>query len=208
MSPASSRQPVDKPDVHMTIAMPGNWLEIDLDAGDEQIASMVDDRARQLPQLRETRDRAIRLIKQVRDAGDEIGIVFAAAMFEVVEGVPVVASATVSAGPLLGVDAAGLDEEARLETIASTLRATTARVEDISIAELPAGRAVRIQQLHEGPGSPLGGSLVTFSVQYLLPVVHDETLVAMTFATPTVALADDFVPLFDAIASSLELTPA
>lgn len=53
--------------------------------------------------------------------------------------------------------------------------------------------------------------LMTFSVQvqYLVPVEQDESLVAIAFSTPTVALADEFVPLFDGIASTFEAeTPA
>jgi hypothetical protein len=192
-------------DRSLTIAMPGNWLAVDLDASDEEVVAVVDDRAAQIPQLRETRDEAVRLVKQVRDAADAVGMVFAAVMLEVLEGVAVVASATVTVSPLMDERVAGDDEDARLESIAATLRASSDRLEDVALAELKPGRAVRVKRLSEGPGSPLGGSLVTFSVQFLLPVPADETLVAITFATPTVALADEFEPLFDAIASSLEI---
>ncbi|MEA2411599.1 MAG: hypothetical protein QOC77_2160 [Thermoleophilaceae bacterium] len=194
-------------EVQMTIAMPGDWVEVDLRASDEEMVRNVDERAQQIPELRDSRDQAIRLMRQVRDVSEEVGIVFAAAMFDVVEGVPVVASATVTAGPLIGIDAAASEED-RLESIAAALRANSERVEDISVADLPPGRAVRIQQLHEGAESPLGGSLVTFSVQYLLPVAGEDTLVAITFATPTVALAEGFIPLFDTIAATLEIESA
>jgi hypothetical protein len=191
----------------MTIATPGDWVEVDLRATDDEMVRTVDERAQEIPQLAESRDQAIRLMRQVRDVSEEVGIVFAAAMFDVVEGVPVVASATVSVGPLIGIEGAGSEED-RLEAIATTMRASTKRVEELSIVPLQPGSAVRIQQLHEGEESPLGGSLASFSVQYLLPVAGEDTLVTITFATPTVALADGFVPLFDAIAATLELNPA
>jgi hypothetical protein len=194
----------------MTIATPGDWIAIDLDAGDEEIAAMVEERAQQLPQLRDSRDQAMRLMKQVRDAGDAVGIIFAAVMFEVVEGVPVVASMTISAGPLFFNSDDLAPEGDRLEAIATTIRAAKnsgSRLEDDSVVELPAGRALRLQQMQpsEGSGDP---QVMTFSVQYLLPVEPDQTLIAITFSTPTVVLADEFAPLFDAIASTFELRPS
>jgi hypothetical protein len=166
----------------------------------------VDERAEQLAQLRDTRDQAIRLMKQVRDASAEVGIIFAAAMFEVIDGVPVTASVTVSVAPF-----PNEDDGDGLEVMAETLRTRLEggeRVEDASIADLPAGRAVRTREVQESPEPAAdGGHSATFCVQYLLPIVADRSLVAMTFSTPVLVLSDEFEVLFEAIASSLKISP-
>jgi hypothetical protein len=199
------------PATGMTIATPGDWIAIDLGASDEEIAAIVDARAEQLPQLSDSRAEAVRLMKQVRDVSDAVGIIFAAVMFEVIEDVPVVASMTISAGPLAFEGEEPAPGGDRLEAMATALRAANdsgRRLEDASIVELPAGRAVRVQQMQPSDGPTLPEpQVMTFSVQYLVPLERDESLVAITFSTPTMALADEFVPLFDGIAATFELRP-
>jgi hypothetical protein len=189
-------------ELEIAIATPGDWIRLELGWTDAEITAMVEERIAQLPQLDDMRDQAIELLRLVRDGSLQAGIAIAAVMFDLVERVPITASMTVSA--------IQMPEAADVDSMADELRSghePGAHNEAVSVVELPAGRAVRIQKLQEGEASPSGSSTVTFHLQYLVPVAKADTLAAITFATPTVALADSFVPLFAGIASTFELRP-
>ncbi len=79
------------------------------------------------------------------------------------------------------------------ELLAATLRADGA---EITIAELPAGRAVRVRRF-DPP--------VT-SLDLHVPVPGSSAWLLLSFSTPLAPLADALVGMFDAVAGTLRWT--
>jgi hypothetical protein len=71
----------------------------------------------------------------------------------------------------------------------------------LETADLPAGRTLRITSLAPAP-SPLGEAL-TLQVRYV--VLHETGPWSLELSSPSVALADDLMDVFDGIAGSLSL---
>jgi hypothetical protein len=76
--------------------------------------------------------------------------------------------------------------------------------EDASLVELPAGTAVRSRRRGEPrPDDQLRNTLPTTSLDVRVPVPNSSHYLLLSFSTPVEPLADAFVELFDAIATSL-----
>ncbi|MEU9554943.1 hypothetical protein [Streptomyces fumanus] len=81
---------------------------------------------------------------------------------------------------------------------------------EVSVADIPAGKAVRVRRTTGQPDRsvPVGGTgpseaLPSVTVQYQLPVPGTDGHLLLTFSTPLVRIADAMVELFDAVAGSL-----
>ncbi len=71
---------------------------------------------------------------------------------------------------------------------------------------LPSGRAVRRRVLNETEAEPGMRPAVLDTLGFWLPIPDDENLLYLTFATPTLAYADQYTEVFDEIAQAMEVT--
>ena len=69
--------------------------------------------------------------------------------------------------------------------------------------DLPAGPAVRVQQLREWGGSADGRHPTSLVVQYVAEVPDGEQALVLTFSTPALGLAEKLQSLFHSIACTL-----
>ena len=184
---------------------PGNWFDLDLDprTRNQSIAAMVDAHVAQSPAAADNRQVLVRLLRRTAREAAQGGMIFASLMSEVAEGVPVSASATVtlrtattSSGGASISDPADIARYLRDRGGAGGQRA------ELRVVDIPAGRAVRLQGMQEGDVSGVASGVVTLVVQYFLPVPGTESLAVLTFTTPTLALAEPFAGLFDAMAEN------
>ncbi|HEY5834536.1 hypothetical protein [Streptomyces sp.] len=75
--------------------------------------------------------------------------------------------------------------------------------QEISVEELPTGRAVRVRTRSvPAPDDPSGNTLPVTSVDYRLPVPGTEAYLLLSFSTPLDPVADAMADLFDAVALS------
>jgi hypothetical protein len=103
----------------------------------------------------------------------------------------------------------GFDETSpdALEALAAELRAEhpgDVAGREVAIVRLPAGRAVRLQGIFETDPGEAESTLVE-DVQHWLPVPHTGTQLVLTCSTPQLAFAEHAVPVFDAIARTVEI---
>jgi hypothetical protein len=81
------------------------------------------------------------------------------------------------------------------------------RLPECDLVNLTGGTALRVRRSIDvpmpGDVSPMNQAIV----QYILPVVDAPSVAVLTFATPSVQYADQLQPMFDSIASTLEVTP-
>lgn len=185
---------------------PGNWFDLDLDPGtrNQSIAAMVDARVAQSPAAVHNRQVLVRLLRRTAREAEQGGMVFASMMSEVAEGVPVSASATVTLRTATAPN--GLGPISDPGDVAGYLRSDDEGIGgqqgEVRVVDIPAGRAVRLQGIQEGDVSGLASGVVTLVVQYFIPVPGTPSLAVLTFATPTLALAEPFIGLFDAMAEN------
>lgn len=76
------------------------------------------------------------------------------------------------------------------------------------VVDLPAGRAVRTEQLREWDVSASGRHPVSLLVQYVTEVPGSDQALVLTFSTSALGLAEQLRSLFHAIASTLRFDPA
>lgn len=188
------------------LATPADWTDLDLApatrrrsadrlvgllAGPDAGASAVRDEVTSL------------LLGAAEDAAAH-GAFFASLLSDVVEGHPVSASLVVS----LRSDA-GDGEAGDLDALAEQLRLRPgpgAAAPQTAVVRLPAGPAVRLRSRATARAGGTGGGagrIEVESLQYFVPVPGGGDLLALSFSTPNLALADSFVELFDAMAESL-----
>ena len=178
----------------MSITTPGNWVRIDVSslADNGLIASLVDQQLkdRQIPGS--DRETLVRTLQEAILALKDVSVDFAAATVEREGDRVLIASATVILAPVEG---------AELESLADQYHFRPAAPEKTEVVELQAGRALRIEAV-EAAQIADGASIVTLSVQYLLPVPNTGLMAALNFNTPTVGYRGPLTELFDTMAQS------
>jgi hypothetical protein len=94
-----------------------------------------------------------------------------------------------------------------LDELTATLRAEQpgdVSGRDVGVVALPAGRAVRVHGIFEtDPGAEW--STLVEDVQHWIPVPHSGMQLVLTCSTPQLAFADHAIPVFDAIAATVEV---
>ncbi|WBB58621.1 hypothetical protein O7599_23715 [Streptomyces sp. WMMC500] len=94
-----------------------------------------------------------------------------------------------------------------LEALAKAIADDGPVDQDVTIEELPAGRAVRVRTRTVPPADdPSGNPLPVTSVDYHLPVPGTNAFLLLAFSSPLDPIADDMAALFDAVAASLTWT--
>jgi hypothetical protein len=190
---------------------PGNWFDLDLDprTRNQSIAQLVDSRLGGDPTLGRRRDEMVRLLRRVAREAAEHNALFASMLSELVENQPMAAGVNVTVAPIT-VDrgATAVNDPRAVQAAlgeASHDPAADGERPEVRLVQLAAGPAVRVSGMRSTQ-LPGGGdqSLLTSEVQYFLPVPGSSLMAVITFSTPTVALADRFAELFDAMAAGFE----
>ena len=190
MSPTSPTSPPGPPSDYRLV-LPDGWFRIDLEPGtrEKAVTALVERQFRgadDIPHLKaEARDK---LLATAAGAFGNGGIELYVSL-QAAAGLPLPAALVVTLTP------PHPDERVTVtpELLAATLPAGGA---DVTIAELPAGRAVRVRRF-DPP--------VT-SLDLHVPVPDSSAWLLLSFSTPLAPLADALVGMFDAVAGTLRWT--
>lgn len=192
--------------VEIRVTTPAPWIDLDLDPTTRaaSIERALDERAAASGTQLDTGQRAELTVLLERTAADAEakGAIFASIFSDVMEGRPV--SATLIVTLLAGEEGEAAQALPDRAGLVAGLREVLADDAATELLELPAGPAVRARRRIDVPLDPPDGRHFTLeSVQYFVPLPGAEHLVLLSFSTPTVAMANAFVELFDAIAGTL-----
>jgi hypothetical protein len=191
MSPVS---PPPAPPGDYRLVLPDGWFGIDLEPGtrEKAAAALIERQFRgadNIPHLKaEARDKLLATAADAyRNGGIELYVSLQAAA-----GLPLPAALVVTLTP----PAADARVTVTPEILAARLSGDTSGGGEVTIAELRAGRAVRVRRFDP----PIT------SLDLHIPVPGSSAWLLLSFSTPLVPLADALVGLFDAIAGTLRWT--
>lgn len=198
---------------YCTFHYPQNWIEVlhrpaDDGPADQERALLPDrvNRAidRSFPD--EPPDRRERLAKLVtplmRDDAERDAAISAHGYDEDEQGFPVHMHLTMWVAERSHPDS--VEEELALVADAARDAGVNVEASEVTDVFLPAGRAVRVQQLDEGFDLD-GTRRVIETVDYWLPVEDSDDMLWIHFWTPNLAFSPDLVPLFDEMAQAVVL---
>lgn len=188
-----------------SITVPPSWFEIDVSPAtrNASIAALVEQRVKDIPQLWEQRTLITRLLRTSARDAFRAGAAYAACMLEAVDGAGMTASVTVSfvdtrnhAG-----DAVASHDA---EQIAAQLATKTASDPDdtwrtVETLDHPAGRCVRTSGVEDVELPDGSGWIRSVVMQTIIPVPDTEKVSMVTLSSPSLALAEEFLDLFDAV---------
>ena len=188
-----------------SLLLPPNWatLPSEAAAGRAAVKKLLDRQLGHLPRDRVARVRRsleaeLRgLVAQAR----ETGAATLHAHFALMRGLPV--SATCAVVLLRG----GPDDPRLLEAL-STALGRDGGVVEVDVRSLAGLRAVRRRRRRRVPVEGTGRTTWSTLLDWAVPLPDGDGALLLSFATVTEPVADELVALFDAIAQSLELTPA
>jgi hypothetical protein len=175
-----------------TLAVPDNWIALDLDprTRTESIARMVAERVGE-----GQRELTATLRQYARQAANQ-GAAYAALMYQLVDGVLLSASLLVARGAApRDHDGRPVLEPAGLGGVLGASLGGGAEVAEFGTLAGPMARARRV-----------GGQLA--QTQYAVAVPGTDLIVSLAFSTPNLALAQPLNELFDAIARTFRWVAA
>ena len=202
----SERPYWDHPEWDYTLVLPDTWhvWEPDPARREESIAHTVEAWVADDPQLAPAREDLRRRIRLMDAEADARGSFVSAFFHQLMDGKPVVAFVEVFEGIRNLPD----DLDAELAHIAeqrAVEQPSHLGQPDVSIVQLPGGRAVRARVLGETERDEDGSSIVCDLVEYWLPVPGTTGIVILNCQTPSLAYADELVEAFDHIAGTLRI---
>jgi hypothetical protein len=178
------------------LVTPAGWFDLDLDpvTGPGRRAKLV---RRRVGGGRERAELRRQIQARLDDAAERAmasGARFASCYSEVFEGVQVAAT-------LVGFVSRDIDHTALGDAVDRLRRADPGA--EIELVDLPAGPAVRRLADVESPVEGSEHTKATVSVEYFVPMPEGGRTLLLAFSTPSLALRDALVELFDAIAGTL-----
>jgi hypothetical protein len=199
---------VSGPDVDWRFGfrVPDGWVSVDLALPEHEraaeLAAAVQGLVEAEPGYRADAERMTNAaVSIVADAVAHEAMV-AAVGFELVSGA--VAPMAVVAHRLPGEEPVDVD---RLAASLGDAHGQDITGREVTVVELPAGRAVRVHAISEG-GAPGGQSPVVEGVDHFIPVPGSPDLLLLSCTTPAVAIGDQLLPIFDTMASTVGFRPA
>lgn len=197
-----------------SIAVPGDWIIIDLDLAQEVevVQEIIDRRVLQGVIASESRDAAVALVARVASQAASDGVRFAAVLVVEQPAGPVIASVTVtsilveSGGPGTG-DWRGEGEQRNVESDDDRVEAdgpVRLSGSDTSQVVLPAGPAFRVERVMSYPISDAVEQEV-YSVQYVVPADERGNVIVIVGMSPAIRRKADLDALFAEIAHTLEM---
>jgi hypothetical protein len=184
------------------LAVPDGWLSVDLDRlpvdrrGDLVLA--VDHLVAEVPEMREDSAHLVDIAEGVIADAEAHDALLAAVGFELVGGALVALSVAAYAIP--GDEA--FDVEALAEDL-TTPHPLDMNGRDVEVVDLPVGPAVRVHAISETAPDAEGRTMVIEGVDHFIPVPSGTDMLLLTGSTPSVAIGDELLPVFDDIAASV-----
>jgi hypothetical protein len=179
-----------------TIATPGNWYDIRLPQGEAAADELAAQLAGSWPDGDRPEEELRGLTRSLVSAATALDVLCAYATVLSSGGHWLPASLVVNAFPRRGHTLSQITEQ--LSGADGTLAPLTPRSVD-----LPAGPAVRVEQLREWGGSADGRHPTSLVVQYVAEVPGDGQALVLTFSTPALGMAEELQSLFHSIACTL-----
>ena len=203
------------------LRVPETWFEFDVwratRTGD--LARTVDERLRDLPQMRPYRADILRGLRQLAEDAERRGAVYCAAAADRIDDDGMLLAS------LMVFSTAGMPEPAlnTVEAIAAQLNATaptnggapasdgTARPEvsgpapwrEVRVIDLDAGRAVRVRGISAVDSADGTRTLPVVSMQTLIPIPGGDDVLNVVLSSPLASMAEGLLDLFDAISATL-----
>lgn len=183
------------------IVLPDGWFRIDVRPGRRKraVQALLNRQFRGIsnaPQLRQQLQDQLMTMAQTAHASGGIEIYLCQ---QAILGVPIPASLVISLTP-----PAPDGRTVTPEQLARTLPGDR----EVSLADLPAGTAVRTRRQVVPPeGDPSGNILPVTNLDLYVPVPASGSYLVLAFSTSLDPLADSMVGLFDAIAGTLQWLP-
>jgi hypothetical protein len=189
------------------LAVPDEWVTPDLDRlPADRRADLVVAVERLVADVPDLRDDAVALVEVaeavIADAEQNDALV-AAVGFAILEGVVVA----------LSVAAYGIPGDAPPDVaeLADDLRVPHERDlngREVDVVDLPAGPAVRVHAISEGAPDVDGRTTVVEAVDHFIPVPGRSDMLLLAGSTPSVAIGDVLLPVFDEIAATVRFADA
>lgn len=197
-----------------TLTVPSSWFELDLAPAtrDAAIATLVEQRVAEVPDLRPHRATIARLLRtQAREAW-EAGARFCGALVDPTEDGPITAAVTVSivTGPL-GVRAGSPEQFAALVaplTIKQAAHADDTWLEVHACEVRGAGQAARSRGVEDIDLPEDAGVVRVVSMQVLAPIPGTTSVLLVSCSSPVIELAEPLLDVFDAICGTLTVIAA
>ncbi|MFJ5776553.1 hypothetical protein [Streptomyces sp. NPDC093094] len=193
-----------------SLAVPETWWEFDIrpEGRESTVRSLVDERVRDTPELQPYRADVTAVLHRMAKEAHDSGALYLGCMAENFEGVPLVATLTVSALGARNRQGVALSTDPR--AIADSLRTVTARREGdawrtVTTVEIPgAGTAARTYGVEDVPVARGDSRTLRMALtQTYIPVpgTTDQVLL-VSGASPVLDLAEAFHDIFDAVTST------
>lgn len=196
------------------LTVPPSWFELELAPGtrDAALRELVEQRVRDVPELREHRSTITRLLRQQAREAYDAGARFCACMVEPTDDGPITASAVVSVvrGPL-GVPAG---TTAHLDALLAPLAPKQPRHEDDTwrqvavVALADTDSAARAWGVEDVALPQDAGSVRVVSLTQLVPLPRSSDVLLLQCSSPVVDLAEVLLDLFAAVADTLRVVDA
>ena len=201
------------------LRVPETWFEFDVwratRTGD--LARTVDERLRDLPQMRPYRADILRGLRQLAEDAERRGAVYCAAAADRIDDDGMLLAS------LMVFSTAGMPEPAlnTVEAIAAQLTATATAAEadagsngagsstgitpwrEVRVIDLDAGRAVRVRGVSAVESADGAQSLPVVSMQTLIPIPGTDDVLNVVLTSPLASMAEGLLDLFDAISATL-----
>ncbi len=188
-----------------SLSLPDGWVEVDVDPATSRATTkaLVGHASAHVPEIKVNRDRWESLIQNAISELQDASIDRCACWVEnISEHITIEASIVVTARQI--------QEGNDVRQIVSAFE-SSGEVSAFSVVSLRGVDAVRVVTDQSKKVAFSNGTTATFHHhlrQYFVPVPHStNTVLVITFATPTTALLDDLALLFDDIAESLQINP-
>jgi hypothetical protein len=176
------------------LIVPEAWFRIDLEPGSREpaIAHLVDQQFRGMENVPQLKHQArAQFLKMAQGAYANGGMELYVSL-QTAAGLPLSASLVVTLTPLHRQEDMAVPPERLAEVLAR-------RADEVTLASLPAGTAVRARRRISGPDDQ---PPVT-SLDVHIPVPESSAYLVLSFSTPLAPLADAMVGLFDSISETL-----
>jgi hypothetical protein len=197
-------------DWRCSLLIPDGWITVDLDSGERSpaAAAAVDAAVRDTPELSGVAEAMRQTVAAATQVAVDRGALFLALGFEPV-GIDVVAMSVTVYGLTTSGGAVGLDV---LADELAVPQPEDFNGRDVRMVELPVGPAVRLHTMTTGAADPTDGdgggdgrSLFVEAVDHFVPVAGTADVALISCSTPSVAVGDQALALFDRIAASVDI---
>lgn len=176
------------------LIVPEGWFRIPLDPGSREsaIKYLVDQQFRRLEGVSSLKHQAREQFAKMAQSAYLNGGMELYISLQSAAGLPLSASLVVTLTPLHHQEDVAVPPERLAEVLAP-------RSDEVTIADLPAGPAVRTRRRLPGPD----GQPPITNLDVHIPVPESSAYLVLSFSTPLAPLADAMVGLFDSISETL-----